>query len=467
MINKIFYYDTRGKGKRLTKTLIFLLIVVIFFGFDLKAKPDLKNIIIISVDTLRADHLGCYGYPLNTSPTIDTFSRDGVLFSNCYTLTPLTTPAFSTMLTSLPPYKHGAKRNGLSIYRCVLTLPYFLKRFGYRSAAFISNWPLRKKLSGLHKDFDDYYEVLTKIRRLALLANEGEALVVTQKAIKWMEKNHKKKFFLWVHYTEPHYPYKLHKKFTFRYEQIPTSIYPPGTRMKKVKKYDSEIAYTDFHIGKLIEKIKSLGLYREALIIFNSDHGESFGEHNYFRHGRRLYNSTLHVPLIVKLPDSKFKNTVRQENVSLLDISPTIFSVLNIPCYPKMEGISLFKEETASLNRAIFLETYRGPVHMRRKEKKYHLKVKPIRYGFLKGSSKVIFNVKKNTFEVYQLKDDPNESRNIFLQEHMQVKEMKQALLDKVNEISNFIKYNRAYHLQDASLTKEDLARLKSLGYID
>ncbi|MCP5103913.1 MAG: sulfatase-like hydrolase/transferase, partial [bacterium] len=192
---------------------IFIYIPVILAGFHMeaKAKPDLKNIIIISVDTLRADHLGCYGYPQNTSPNIDAFARDGVLFSNCYTLTPLTAPSFSTLLTSLPPHQHGAKRNGLSIYRKIRTLPYYLKRYGYRSTAFISNWPLRKKLSGLHVHFDAYYEVFTKKRYMGLTHSEGDASTITKKALNWLEENVKKRFFLWVQYTDPHAPYIFHK----------------------------------------------------------------------------------------------------------------------------------------------------------------------------------------------------------------------------------------------------------------
>jgi len=450
----------------LTALLVFLLIVL--SGFHLQAKPDLKNVIIISVDTLRADHLGCYDYPLKTSPNIDALSRDAVRFSHCYALTPLTAPSFSTLLTSLPPHKHGAKRNGLSIYRHVKTLPYYLKRFGYHTAAFISNWPLKKHLARLDQGFDDYVEIFTKKRYMGIINSEGEAPVVTEKTIDWLEKNHKKRFFLWVLYTEPHRPYILHEKFTFDYQGVPPSAYPPGTRMKKIKKYDSEIAYTDFYIGKLLAKIKGLGLYREALIIFNADHGESFGEHNYFRHGRRLYNSTVHVPLMIKLPHNWLKNTVRRENISLLDISPTIFSVLNIPSPADMEGIPLFKEGASFFNRQILLETYGGTVHLKRNNKKYHLNIKPIRYGIIDGSSKVIYNMKDKTFEAYRVTDDPFESKNIYHKEIPTLGPMKEQLENRLQRMSKYIKYNRMYRLNQASdISKEDFDMLKSLGYIE
>jgi arylsulfatase A-like enzyme len=373
------------------------------------------------------------------------------------------------MMTSLPPYKHGAKRNGLGIYKKVKTLAHFLKRYGYRTTAVISNWPLRKKLIKLHDGFDVYYEVFTKKRYLGIMNAEGEAPAVTQKAVEWLKKNHKnrKRFFLWVQYTDPHALYIQHKEFTFDYKNVKPSLYPPGTRMKKIKGYDSEIAFTDFYIGKFIKELKRLGLYKEALIVFHADHGESFGEHNYFKHGRKLYNSTLHVPLIIKLPSNRLKNTRRQENVSIMDIGRTIFSALNLLPHPQMEGADLFEEEASSLDRKILLETYGGAVHFRRNSKKYHLKIKPIRYGILSGSTKLIYNLKTKSYEVYDLKGDPFETRDIYLQVSPQVKEMKQALLNKINQLTKYIKLNRLYQLEDTSLSKEDLERLKSLGYFE
>ena len=453
--------------KRLKVIFILISLLLILAGFQLPAKPNLKNIIIISVDTLRADHLGCYGYSLDTSPNIDAFSRDGVLFSYCYTLTPWTAPSFSTMMTSLPSYKHGAKQNGLGIYKKIKTLPHFLKQYGYRTAAIISNWPLRKKLIKLHDGFDAYYEVFTKKRYLGIFNSEGGAPAVTRKALEWLKKNHEKRFFLWIQYTDPHAHYIQHKEFTFDYRHLKPSLYPPGTRMKKIKKYDSEIAFTDFHIGKFIEELKRLGLYKEALIIFHADHGESFGEHNYLKHGRKLYNSTLHVPLIIKLPSNRLKNTRRQDNVSILDIGPTIFSVLELLPHPQMLGKDLFEREASSSDRKILLETYGGAVRLRRNSKKYHLKIEPIRYGILSGSFKLIYNIKKKTFEVYDLKSDPFETRNIFLSLSPQVKGMRQALMNKINDLSKYIKLNRMHRLNKTSLSKEDMERLKSLGYFE
>ena len=304
---------------------------------------------------------------------------------------------------------------------------------------------------------------------MGILNSEGEAPMVTAKALDWLEKNRDRRFFLWVLYTEPHRPYISHKDFTFAYQDVPASVYPPGTHMSKIKKYDSEIAYTDFYIGKLLEKLKSLGLYREALIIFHADHGESFGEHNYFRHGRKLYNATVHVPLLVKLPLNRLEDTLRRETVSILDIGPTILSALNIPVYPQMEGIALFKENTRSLARSLLLETYGGTVHFKRSNKKFHLKVKPIRYALLNHSTKIIYNLNEKTFETYSLKDDPFETKNrVKNSPAPELGKLKELLLNKITGLDKFIKYNRMHHLDNsASISKEDLLMLKSLGYVE
>ena len=160
-----------------------------------------QNVFIIAVDTLRADHLGCYGYPRDTSPNIDEFALEGVLFENCYTPSPLTTPAFASMLTSMPPHKHGAKRNGLSIFDKIVTLPLLLQAKEYKTGGFVTNWTLSKKLTHLDRGFDVYRDVFTKKRWYGLFNTEGEADKVNAEAIKWMYQNREERIFMWVHYT--------------------------------------------------------------------------------------------------------------------------------------------------------------------------------------------------------------------------------------------------------------------------
>ncbi len=418
-----------------------------------------NNVIIVAVDTLRSDHLGCYGYPRNTSPNIDDLASDGIKFIDCYTPSPRTTPAFASMLTSLPPYKHGAKRNGLSIFDKTKTLPQYLKEKGFYSGAFVSNWTLKKKLTHLDRGFDTYTEILTRKRWFGLINPEGEAPKINPEVYRWLCKNKGKKFFLFVHYTEPHDPYIYHKEFDKSYDRIDPAYYPQGSNHKKIRKYDTEIGFVDFYIGKLIQKLKEYGLYENSLIIFLADHGESFGEHDYYGHGRKLYNSGLRVPLIVKLPGSRLKGTEVKGNVSLLDVTPTIFSLLGYPIPDEMEGKNLFEPEN---QRVLFFECYMGDV-LSEKGEKFRLKVKPVRYGLVKGHDKLIFD---KGIEVYDLDTDRFELTNIYNNPGEMFPEMTTLIRGYMNKVEKYIEYSKKYYKQRSKLTKEELETLKSLGYI-
>lgn len=431
-----------------------------FAVFLLASYSHSTNVIIIAVDTLRADHLGCYGYPRNTSPSIDQFAEDGVKFTRCFTPSPLTTPAFASMLSSLPPYKHGAKRNGMSLFERIKILPQHLRRHGYYSGAFISNWTLKKDLTQLNRGFDTYTEVFNKRRWFGILSAEGDAENVNESALRWIYQNSKRKFFLWVHYTDPHEPYVYRKEYDNGYKEVIPSVYPEGSHFKKIRKYDTEVGYDDHYIGKLIKRLKELNLYDDALIIFMADHGESFGEHDYYGHGRMLYNSGLHVPLIVKFPGNVNDHTVIERNVSLLDIAPTILNHLGIPVPEDMEGEDLFNPK--SENRVLYFEAYKGAVH-EEKGKIFHVKVEPIRHGLLKDNMKLIHD---QGFESYDIDRDWFESKNIYQNPEGKFKTLIDLLKQFMSKVQEFIEYSQKYLKQKSELSKEDIKKLRSLGYI-
>jgi len=363
------------------------------------------------------------------------------------------------MLSSLSPHRHGAKRNGLSIFENVKIIPQYLKEHGYYSGAFISNWTLRKKLSKLDRGFDTYTEILSIKRWLGIMNAEGKAPEVNEEVFNWLVQNSQKKIFLWVHYSEPHQPYIYHEKFDFGYSNVDPSIYPKGSHFKKIKKYDTEIGFVDFYIGELIEKLKKLRLYQDSLIIFMADHGESLGEHKYVGHGRKLYNASLHVPLLVKLPGNQNASTTIHDNTSILDIAPTLFSLMERPVPEDMEGRNLF---TPQKERVLYFEAYKGAVHLN-KGQGFQMRVKPVRYAILKNDLKLIFD---NGFEAYNIVDDKFESQNIYKNPNPTMGEYSSLLIKYVLRVQKFLELSKKYFKQSSKLSKEDIEKLKALGYI-
>ena len=430
-------------------------------GIQLQAEKRPVPVIIIAVDTLRADHLGCYGYPRPTSPVLDALAKKGILFKRCFTPSPLTTPAFASLMTSMPPHRHGAKRNGLSVFPKVDTLARILKDLGYRTGAFISSWPLKAKLSGLNKGFDTYTGVFDKKRWAGTLNPEGRAPTVNQKVFEWLDRCENESFFLWVHYSEPHAPYLHHEEFDHDYNRWKSGTYHPKSDLGKLRNYDTEIGFVDHHIGDLIRKLKERGVYRRAVVIFMSDHGESFGENREYGHGRKLFNSTLHVPLIVKLPENCSSGTVMTHCVSLEDVAPSILTLLGVDVPEWMVGRDLFKPDP---DRILFSEAYKGAVIFKR-GRYYHHKVRPILYAMVRGGAKLMLSPRSHRYRYYEWDKDWFETRNRYLEKRKALESWKKALNGYIRRVRKYLKMSRKWLKTPGEMSAEDVEKLKTLGY--
>ncbi|MCI0423262.1 MAG: sulfatase [Acidobacteria bacterium] len=289
----------------------------------------LPNVLLITIDTLRADHLSAYGYHLKTSPNIDSLASEGARFAHAYSVVPLTGPSHFSLFVSRYPQEHGARINGVAVQPQSkwLSLPQALRQLGYFNAAFVSAWPLTSRLTGLHRWFDVYDEELT--RSYQVFNSSRHAEDVTPRVISWLTNHRVQPFFLWVHYFDPHSPYLMRKEFS--------SLEPSGHKgsrfrwrasaiRERIQKYDSEIRYTDHHLGNLVDTLDRLGLRESTLVVLTADHGESLGEHGYVGHGRRLSEGILQVPLIMRHPKIP-PGTVIAAQVSLLDVTPTILDL--------------------------------------------------------------------------------------------------------------------------------------------
>ena len=431
------------------------------------------NIVLITIDTLRADHLSCYGYERKTSPNIDKIAEKGILFKNVIAPSSWTAPSMVSLFTSVYPINHGiihnlANTRNKNTYRQevfsdkLTTLAEILKANGYTTFGIAAHRRLSEE-SGFARGFD-YFKCASFI----------PARPVNNIIIHLWEKEIRKsdKFFLWVHYFDPHHPqharYPWIEHYTSKalteklnlsekkrgelFRLIPTFKKDPQTLSNFIALYDSEINFVDFYIGELIQEFE---LYKNTLIIITSDHGIGFLEHGYIAHGNTLYQEAIHIPLIIKLPDSSKKETVNKQ-VSLVDIMPSILQILNIDQPEQTVGKSFWKKKgLLSLVKKILL----------RKDIPGHnfaeLDTNRILKTIMTPEWKYIYNYQDKTEQLYNIKSDPLELNNLVDKKTKQRNQLKKQLF---NWISNSKKYpSKKQSIQFSPKEKE---KLKTLGYI-
>ena len=438
-------------------------------------RPPEPNVLMITVDTLRADHLSCYGYHLRTSPNIDKLAEEGVRFADANTTIPLTGPSHISLFTSRYPQEHGARINGLAHNEetKLLFLPQILRRFGYRTAAFVSAWPLTARLTHLDRWFDEYDEDLP--RTYQMFNSQRWAEDVAPRAIRWLQKNDHEPFFLWVHFFDPHEPYDLREAFA-----DPEQIAEPGPRApemnseearERVRRYDSEIRYADHWIGEILKTVDRLGLRDNTLVVLLSDHGESLGEHDYVGHGRQLYQPIVHVPLIFRYPGKIPAGKVIDTEVSLLDVTPTIIDLalrehheeLHLPV--KLGGRSLAASLTGGpppdqqLLRYVTFAGRKGWMPKFLIDLFVDFKGLPLKMGQRLGDRKVIWTPKKKALEILNVEKDPLELEPVKPPAGSPQYRAETARLRRWFE-------QTAAAAGENRMTEEDVKVLKSLGYL-
>jgi len=404
------------------------------------------DVVILSVDTLRADRLGCYGYEYDTSPNLDRFAESAMLFEDCITEVPLTSPSFGAMMTSRYPRMNGAARNGMPLPESVPTLAEQFKAAGYYTFCVQSNWTLKAPLSGLARGFDVYDDGFHK-KRWGFLKSERYADEVTKISLDLLgSRDPDKPFFAWIHFSDPHAPYKFHKKFN------------PGDRvLRKLSdeedtraRYDSEVAYTDHHIAMVLAAIPD-----DAYVLFVADHGESLHEHDYLGHGRRIYQNGVHVPLIIRGPG------VTPGRIAVpargIDIAPTVLGLAGLPRVDGMLGVDLLNDAVPE-DRVRVIETYGGAVPRIPGAKALMASRPPMRQGVLAGDWKLVTGGPQ--IELFNLAQDPDELTNLAGQEQQRREEL--AAL-----IATWDSATMKDDAGAADLSDEDIEALESLGYVE
>jgi arylsulfatase A-like enzyme/Flp pilus assembly protein TadD len=409
-----------------------LILVPCLRAAEVKPQP---NVVVITIDTLRADHLGCYGYKLIRTPNIDALAAESSLFERAYTPVPVTLPAHTAIFTGTYPTLSGMHDfSGNKLNSTQPTLASVLKQQGYVTGAVVGSAVLDSRF-GLNRGFDFYYDHFDFNRLLESNLEEMErpGNVVADISLDWLAKNHSGKFFLWMHLYDPHYPYRPPAPYSDQYKDRP---------------YDGEIAFADEQVGRLIAYLKAKDLYRNTLIVLTGDHGESLGEHGEKTHGFFIYNATLHVPVIVHLPGATAARVV-SELASLADVMPTVLQAINVAVPAQVQGHSLLpllparKEDSAS----VYAETFLPRLHFNWSELR---SVETEKYQFIEAPKP----------ELYDLVADPSETRNLYGEKKAVGGELQARLKAMVRQ------YSADQELAEKTgLDPALMERLKSLGY--
>ena len=307
------------------------------------------NVLLIVVDTLRRDHLGCYGYERDVSPHIDRLAADSVRYENAYSQAPWTTPSIGALLSSQYPSTLGIRNERSVLSQDLVLLPELLQEYGWSTGAVVSHGFCSSKW-GFDQGFDFFDE--TNVLGHAGVSSAG----VTRAALRFIDAHAGDPFFLWLHYFDPHNEYLSHPGHGYQRERPYRGPVNPRNNFYKLRRildrlgppdwdelrrlYDSEIAFTDHHIGRVLERLRSLELYEDSLVILTADHGEEFGDHGRLGHAHSLYQELVHVPLLVKYPGSE--PLVAEDPVALVDLYPTLLEFLGLPLPEGLVGRSLF-----------------------------------------------------------------------------------------------------------------------------
>lgn len=467
--------------------------------------PELRlpNILFISADTLRADHLGCYGYDKPTSPFIDSLAAEGVQFMNAFAQTSWTLPSHLSMMTSMYPHTHTVETDKRTLPGHVKTLPQLLKKAGYTTRAFVTHVFLGKSY-GFSRGFDTLYDLNPRraypeieplprslrgsatqpqpSSRRAPASSYSKAGPFVDHLIPRLELLKNEPFFLFLHFFDPHYDYEPPEEFarmfdpTFSGVQLgkygalnshikgkrgkPATIKPEALR-KTMALYDAEIRYMDTHLKRLFDAMSRHGLLDNTIVVFTSDHGEEFCEHGSMEgHQWTLYDEVIHVPLIIRFPDGRFRGEQRRTIAQHIDIAPTLMALAGLDAPREFEGRNLMPliEKGDDPNRGAEY-TYS---QLKRFNRKWAVRTAHHKLVFTEDTKKNFFGKPvRPGYELYDLTVDPGETNNIY--------DPRDAVSRHLRAVLSAWMANKKpmEHVSEPSLTDEDIQRLRDLGYLE
>jgi arylsulfatase A-like enzyme len=427
------------------------------------------NILLITLDTARADHLSAYGYQYDTTPFLRELAARGAYFKRVYAAAPATAPSHATLFTSQSPLTHRVVKNAVTLAEDSDTLAELLVANGYQTAAIVSSFVLNAKF-GLAQGFQHYDDELDGTNASIHWHKwEGQEVVggfdrnateATDKAVAWLEhaRDPKQPFLLFVHYFDPHDPYLPPPKYRGRFSN--SEITQPYVR-QQVDYYDGEIAYTDDQLRRLLDTIDRLKLDDDTIVIVTGDHGEGIWQRGYQYHGAHIYEEAVRVPLIVHWPGRVMAGSAFEKPVTLADVTPTIFELIGLDSTGRnFQGRSLAQAlrsgQPLTEDQPAFI--YRVPYDPHHE---FGVWVDGEKHGVRYQRWKYLVSDTEGTTELYDLFVDPGETRNLVAKRPEWAKELGAMLTNWRETVS-----------QPDSLTimsplsTTDLQKLKSLGYV-
>ena len=400
----------------------------------LSPAPSSLNLVVITLDTTRADRLGCYGFAGVETPAIDALAREGLVFEHATATVPLTFPSHSSIFTGLVPPHHGVRDNGgFFLDESKVTLAERLKAAGFATGAFVAAWVLESKW-GLAQGFDHYSDAFDlsryKVVSLGTVQKPGDE--VMDDALAWLETVKDRRFFSWVHLYDPHTPYDPPEPFDSRY---------PG------QPYLGEIAYTDKVVGRLTGWLRAQGLMERTIVVLTADHGESLGEHGEATHAYFVYDSTTRVPLVIRTPWGLVGR--RTPQTSGVDVMPTVLDLVGLAPEPGVDGRSLAREildPAAASDSVAYSETYFPRYHFGWQQLRA---LRSLQYKYIDAPEP----------ELYDLATDPGETKNIYRGFSRRAEDLRLRL-------DALAKAGAGQAPERRSLDPETLQRLAALGYV-
>lgn len=427
------------------------------------ARPD---VLLVTIDTLRSDHVSAYGYPVPTTPNIDALAKKGVLYRRAYAESSTTAPSHAVLMTGRHFRSLGVTKNGGTLLPDAVTLAEALRDAGYATAAFVSSFPLMTRF-GFSQGFEVYDDNFARegssIGRQKLKTPHDRVAGVTRAHLeRWLTKHgDDRPLFLWVHFVDPHAPYRAPEKFE--------ATWPEGTSVAR-QRYDGEVHYADGQLGHVLELLATKRPGRELLTVVTSDHGEGLGDHGWMSHGINLHEEAVRVPLVASWSGHLPNGAVVETPVGLLDIAPGILGLLGIDATTFSHGVSLFGSGDPA--RSIFLQRrdYKSA-------RDHGRQLGGEMTAVVEGGSKLIVAPSEERRELFDLGADPGELHDLLAGPGKRGapaaatptgKAAHEELARKLEgRLSDWKDAFPPAAVPDAPMDKETLKALRSLGYVD